>query len=280
MTLPERRAFSPPGQKLRHNGAVARLWANFSANLHFLFTEVPFLERFAAARRAGFTAVEFPDPYGFPLDQIAAQLRAHDLSCVLINLPMGGPGEKGLACLPDRSDEFHRDVDRAITAARALGCPRANCMAGIAPPGADPHVLHAQLVANLRYAAQAFANAGLVLCTEALNATDVPGFFLDRVDKALALIEEVGAANLRFQFDLYHMFIMEPDVRAALKRALPAIEHVQIADHPGRHQPGTGALPYRALLGDLAALGYRGWVGAEYHPRGRSEDSLGWRDLP
>jgi hydroxypyruvate isomerase len=252
----------------------------FSANLHFLFTEVPFLDRFAAARAAGFEAVEFPDPYSHDLELLAGHLRENALACALINLPMGGPEEKGLACLPDRVDEFRRDVDRAVAAARALDCPRANCLAGLCPPGADRQALHAQLVQNLRHAAGVFAQAGLTLCIEALNTQDVPAYFVTGVQPALELIAEVGAPNLRFQFDFYHLHVMETDLRAALRRALPLVEHVQIADHPGRHQPGTGVLPYRQLLTDLDALGYQGWVGAEYHPLGRTEDTLGWRNGP
>jgi hydroxypyruvate isomerase len=264
---------------------LARSVLRFSANLHFLFPELPFLERFAAARRAGFTAVEFPDPYAYPLPELARRLHDNQLECVLINFPMGGAGEKGFACLPDRKDELRASITRAMEAMGALGCPRANCMAGLVPPvpELDLSVLHATLVANLRLAAKEFAEAGLELTTEALNTHDVPGFYLHDVTQALALVREVAAPNLRFQFDLYHMWAMNPDeasLRASLRMALPLVGHVQVADHPGRHQPGTGTLPFRALFAELEAGGYEGWIGAEYHPLGPTASSFGWRDEP
>lgn len=251
----------------------------FSANLHFLFPEHALLARFAAARAAGFTAVEFPDPYSYPLPALTARLAEHDLACVLINLPMGDPtrGDKGLACLPDRQDEFRASVARGVAAARALGCPRANCMAGVAPPGADPALVHATLVDNLRFAARAFGDAGLTLTTEALNTRDVPGFFLSGSDQAAALIAEVAEDNLRFQLDLYHMRMMGEDVLATIARHFPIIEHVQFAEVPGRHEPGPrddGGVPFHAAAAALDARGYRGFMGAEYHPRDPNKGTL------
>jgi hydroxypyruvate isomerase len=250
----------------------------FSANLHFLFGEVPFLERFAAAARAGFTAVEFPDPYRHPLDQLAARLHTHHLACVLLNFPMGdrARGEMGIACLPDRVDEFRAGVPRAIEVARALGCPRLNCMAGRQPPGADPDRLRATLVQNLRLAAQSCAEAGLEVTLEPLNTDDYPDILVRGTGQALALIDEVGASNLGLQFDCYHLQIMEGGLASSLERLLARIGHIQIGDVPGRHEPGTGAIPYPALFALLDRLGYQGWVGAEYHPSKQTEETLGW----
>jgi hydroxypyruvate isomerase len=250
----------------------------FAANLGFLFPERPFLERFAAAAQAGFRAVEFADPYAQP-GELARLLDAHALECALFNLPMGdrARGDRGIACLPDRVDEFRAGVALAVDAARALRCPRVNCIAGVRPPGADGDVLRATLVANLRFAARAFAGAGLTLCLEAINERDVPGFFLCSAALAVEVIGEVGADNLRLQFDCYHMQIIEGDPAASLDRLFPLVGHVQFADAPGRHEPGTGTIPYDRLFAQLDGLGYRGWVGAEYHPsKKRTEDTLGW----
>jgi hydroxypyruvate isomerase len=250
----------------------------FSANLHFLFGERPFLERFAAAARAGFRAVEFPDPYRHSADELTAGLRAERLACVLLNFPMGdrARGEMGIACLPDRMEEFRASVPRAIAAARALGCPRLNCMAGRQPAGADPHRLHATLVQNLRLATAACARAGLEVCLEPLNTRDHPDIFLRGSQQALALIEEVGASNLRLQFDCYHLQLMEGGLAVALERLLPSIGHIQIGDVPGRHEPGSGEIDYPTIFALLDRLGYRGWVGAEYHPSRPTEETLGW----
>jgi hydroxypyruvate isomerase len=250
----------------------------FSANLGFLFTEEPFLDRFAAAARAGFRAVEIADPYAHPTSAIADRLSAHGLTLALINLPMGDParGEKGLCGLPDRVAAFREGVALAIATARALGCTTANCMAGRAPADADPALVHATLVDNVRFAARAFAAAGLTLGLEALNTLEVPGFLLHGSQQVAALIAEVGEANVKLQFDCYHMELMEGDLAASLARLLPVIGHVQFADVPGRHEPGTGRIDYRALFAHLDRIGYRGWVGAEYRPTRGTADSLAW----
>jgi hydroxypyruvate isomerase len=250
----------------------------FSANLHFLFSEIAFLDRFAAAARAGFAAVEFPDPYAYPLDELARRLEAEGLACVLLNFPMGdrARGEMGIACLPDRRDEFRASVPRAIEAARALGCPRLNCMAGRQPAGADPRVLRETLIANLGLAAEAAARAGLEVTLEPLNTTDCPDIFVRGSEQALEIMRAVGADNLRLQFDCYHLEIMQGDLDASLERLLPLIGHIQIGDVPGRHEPGTGQIRYDQLFRQLDLLGYGGWVGAEYHPSGRTEDSFAW----
>jgi hydroxypyruvate isomerase len=249
-----------------------------AANLHFLFTEVPFLQRFAAAARAGFQAVEFPDPYGHPPQQLAALLAEHRLTCVLLNFPMGDRqrGELGFACHPDRRDEFRASVPLAIATARALGCSRLNCMAGYVPPGADPAAVEATLIENLRLAAGETARAGLQLLLEPLNTHDRPGLFLTGSAQALTIMDAVGADNLRLQADCYHLWRMGEDLLPTLSALLPRVGHIQVADVPGRHQPGSGEIPYPEIFTMLGARGYSGWIGAEYHPRGRSEDSLGW----
>jgi hydroxypyruvate isomerase len=255
----------------------------YSANLHFLFSESgDFLARFAAARAAGFAAVEFPHPYLYLREDLRRCLREQGLACVLYNFPMGDAarGEKGMACLPDRRDEFRAGVQEAIAMAQVLECPRANCMAGIAPPGADRAQLRATLIDNLRFAARAFERAGLTVCLEALNPLDVPGYMVASYQDAIDVIGAVGAPNLRLQFDVYHLYVSERDaLLARLREALPLVEHVQIADFPGRHEPGSGEAPCAEALALLEGAGYAGWVGAEYHPRpGRSTvETLDWR---
>lgn len=250
----------------------------FSANLHFLFTERGFLDRFEAAARAGFAAVEFPDPYVHPLPEIRSRLRTHALACVLLNFPMGdrAKGEMGIACHPDRRAEFREGVGTAIEAARALACPRLNCMAGRRPPGADPRELRATLVENLRLATRACADAGLEVTLEPLNTVDVPDIFVNSSQQAVDIIHDVGADNLGLQFDCYHLQLMEGSLSASLARLMPMIRHIQIGDVPGRHEPGTGAIAYPSLFALIDQLGYRGWVGAEYRPDRPTEDTLAW----
>jgi hydroxypyruvate isomerase len=250
----------------------------FSANLTMLFTERPFLDRFEAAADAGFDAVEFLFPYDHAPDEIATRLQRHRLQLVLHNLPAGnwGAGERGIACLPDRVDAFRAGVQQAITYAKALGVPRLNCLAGIAPHGADREVLRATFVDNLRHAADALAAAGLELLMEPINTFDIPGFFLTRTAQARALIEDVGADNLRIQYDIYHMQRMEGEIANTLKATLPLIGHVQLADSPGRHEPGTGELNWPYLFRLLDDLGYRGHIGCEYKPATTTEAGLGW----
>jgi hydroxypyruvate isomerase len=249
-----------------------------AANLHFLFTEQPFLDRFGAAAAAGFRAVEFPDPYAHPLDDLAGRLAAHQLRCVLINCPMGdrARGELGLACDPDRRAEFRDSLPAAFAAARALGCGQLNCMAGYAPPGAEPADLRATLIENLRHATAAAARAGLTLLLEPLNTIDRPGLFVCGSAQAVAIIDAVGADNLRLQFDCYHLARMGEDLLPTLEALLPRVGHVQVADVPGRHQPGSGTLPYADIFSVLRARRYAGWIGAEYHPLGLTGSSLDW----
>lgn len=250
----------------------------FAANLSFLFTERPFLERFAAARTAGFAAVEFHFPYEHDRAALAEVVLTSGLEVVLFNLPAGdwAAGERGIACHPRRIAEFQDGVGRAIDYARLLGCPRLNCLAGIAPGDVSPQKAHETLVENLRFAAAVTARAGIELVVEPLNSRDTPGFLVTTTRAGLALIGAVGSDNLRLQYDVYHAQVMEGDLARTLQEHLPQIGHIQLADNPGRHQPGTGEINFPFLLKHLDRIGYAGWVGCEYKPSGRSEDSFGW----
>ena len=252
----------------------------FAANLSMLFCERPFAERFAAAARAGFAAVEVQFPYELPATQIADLLREHQLQLVLHNLPAGdwAGGERGIACHPDRVEEFRTGVAKAIDYATVLGCQQLNCLAGIAPAGVPEAEVRATLVANLRYAAAELKRAGLKLLVEPINTFDIPGFYVSRTTQALALLDEVGADNVFLQYDVYHAQRMEGDLGNTLSRHLTRIGHIQIADNPGRHEPGTGEINYPWLFRHLDALGYNGWVGCEYKPEAATEAGLGWRD--
>ena len=250
----------------------------FAANLSFLFTEVEFLDRFEGAARAGFRGVEYMSPYEWPAEAIADRLRRHGLEQVLFNLPAGdwARGERGIACHPDRVAEFQEGVARAVAYAAALGCRRLNCLAGIAPPDVAPERLRETLVSNLRFAADRLGQADLRLLVEPLNTRDVPGFYLCHTRQALEVIDAVGAENLDLQYDAYHMQVMEGNLAVTLERNLGRIGHVQIADHPGRHEPGTGEIDYGFLLAHLDRIGYQGWVGCEYRPAAGTEAGLGW----
>lgn len=251
----------------------------FAANLTMLFTEVPFLDRFERAARAGFHAVEFLFPYAHPAEEIRRRLDEHRLALVLHNLPAGDwdAGERGIACLPDRVDEFRAGVATAITCAKALGVTQLNCLAGKAPAGADPALLNRTLVDNLRFAADALRRADLKLLVEPINTFDIPGFFVNRTAQALAIIDEVGADNLFLQYDLYHAQRMEGELAATLEKHLARIAHVQLADNPGRHEPGSGEINYPFIFAHLDRIGYRGWVGCEYKPAATTEAGLQWR---
>lgn len=238
------------------------------ANLSLLFPDLPFVERFAAAAAAGFDAVECQFPYAVPSGELAGILREQALSLQLINLPAGDweAGERGIACLPDRVAEFREGVQRALAYAQALRVPRINCLAGIVPAGLDGEAAMVTLVDNLRHAAACLAPHGITLLLEPINTLDVPGFGVSRLEQALALLGRVPAGDVRVQYDLYHATRMGEDVPAMLHAHLPRIGHIQIADVPGRHEPGTGSMPCRALLALLDTLGYAGYVGCEYLP--------------
>jgi hydroxypyruvate isomerase len=250
----------------------------FSANLSMLFTEHDFLDRFDAAARAGFKGVEYIGPYDHSPETVAARLKKNGLDQVLFNLPPGNwaAGERGIAVLPDRVEEFRRSVDTAITYANALGCGQVNCLAGIAPAGVDRETVEAVFVENLKYAAPRLKQAGIRLLIEAINTRDIPGFFLTNTKQALAIIDRVGSDNLYFQYDIYHMQIMEGDLARTIEENLGRIAHIQLADNPGRHEPGTGEINYPFLYEHLDRIGYAGWVGAEYKPKAGTEAGLGW----
>jgi hydroxypyruvate isomerase len=253
---------------------------NFAANLTMLFNEVEFTARFSAAARAGFRGVEFLFPYAWPKEQLADELARNSLQLVLHNLPPGdwGAGERGIACHPGRVAEFRDGVGTAIAYAKALGCPQLNCLAGIAPPGVPAAQVRETLVGNLRFAAAALQDVGIRLLIEPINTFDIPGMVLSRTDQALELIGAVGSDNLFLQYDIYHMQRMEGELAATLQRVLPQIAHIQLADNPGRHEPGTGEINYPFLFHHLAKLGYTGWIGCEYKPARGTIDGLGWLD--
>lgn len=251
----------------------------FAANLSMLFTELPFMQRFAAARAAGFDAVEYLFPYAYAREDLAGQLQTHGLQQVLHNLPAGNwdAGERGIACHPDRVDEFRAGVAQAIGYATALRCPQVNCLAGKLPAGVAREQAHAVLVDNLRYAAAALHGAGIRLLLEPVNHFDIAGFFVTRTDQALALMDEVGSSNLYLQYDIYHAQRMEGELGATLAAHLPRIGHIQLADNPGRHEPGTGEIHWPWLFEHIDALGYSGHIGCEYKPRTTTTAGLGWR---
>ena len=243
-----------------------------------LFTEQPFLDRFKAAAKSGFTAVEFLFPYAFTAAEIRQCLDAHKLQLVLHNLPAGDweAGERGIACHPDRVDEFCAGVATAITYATALGVKQVNCLAGKAPPGVSESLLQRTFVDNLRYAASELKKNGLRLLIEPINTFDIPGFYLNRTAQALAILDEVGADNAYLQYDIYHAQRMEGELAATMEKHLLRIGHIQLADNPGRNEPGTGEINYPFLFAHLDRIGYTGWIGCEYKPAKTTEDGLGW----
>ncbi|HMM54785.1 MAG TPA: hydroxypyruvate isomerase [Candidatus Desulfobacillus sp.] len=250
----------------------------FSANLSMLFTEAPLLERFERAARAGFTAVELQFPYELPAERIGEALSRSRLKLVLHNLPAGdwAAGERGIACHQDRIEEFHRGVETALAYALELRVPQLNCLAGIRPQGVSEAEARRALIGNLRHAAGRLETHGLNLLLEPVNTRDIPGFFVSGTRQALDLIDEAGAGNLFLQYDAYHMQRMEGELAATLSASLGRIGHIQIADNPGRHEPGTGEINYPYLFAHLDRIGYRGWVGCEYLPADGTEAGLGW----
>ena len=251
----------------------------FAANLTMLFTEHSFLDRFEHAAKAGFEAVEFLFPYAWPAEEIRQRLDANGLKLVLHNLPAGDwdAGERGIACHPDRTDEFREGVARAVTYASRLGVPQLNCLAGKAPAAVPAEVSRTTLVENLRFAAAALKQAGLRLLIEPINTFDIPGFYLHGTAQALAILDDVGADNAFVQYDIYHMQRMEGELAATLQKHLARIGHVQLADNPGRNEPGTGEINYEFLFAHLDRIGYRGWIGCEYKPATTTAAGLGWR---
>lgn len=250
----------------------------FAANLTMLFTELDFLDRFAAARAAGFDAVEFLFPYAWEAGQIAALLERHQLTLVLHNLPPGdwAAGERGIACDPRRVDEFQAGVALALDYARRLKVPRLHCMAGILPAQLSPEQARQTLIGNLQYAADQLLPHGIELLVEPINTYDIPGYVLSHSKQALALIADCARPNLFLQYDIYHMQRMEGELSNTIQACLPLIRHMQLADTPGRHEPGSGEINYRHLFALLDRLGYAGWIGCEYHPQQGTLAGLGW----
>ncbi len=251
----------------------------FAANVTMLFNEVSFLDRFACARAQGFDAVEFLFPYAYDAEQIALRLRRADLQLALFNLPPGdwNAGERGLACDPRKTGAFRASVDLALEYALELGVKQMHCMAGKLPPRVSHERAHATYVANLRYACTRLREHGLHLLIEPINTHDIPGYFLTGSAQAAAIIEECGADNLFLQYDVYHMQRMEGELANTIRARLPLIRHIQIADNPGRHEPGSGEINFPYLLALLDTLGYDGWVGCEYLPQGDTAAGLAWR---
>ncbi len=253
----------------------------FAANLSLMYPEHAFLDRFGAAAADGFAAVEFLFPYEVPAGEIASRLAAHGLQQALFNAPPGdwALGERGMACLPGREDAFRRSfAEQALPYARALRCPSVHVMAGLVPAGADPDALHDTFLGNLAWAAAQAAADGVQVLIEPLNPRDVPGYFLRRQDQAHAIVQAVGAPNLRVQMDLYHCQIVEGDLAMKLRQHLPGgrVGHIQIAGVPERHEPDVGELHHPYLFELIDSLGYTGFVGCEYRPRAATSAGLGW----
>jgi hydroxypyruvate isomerase len=250
----------------------------FAANLTMLFNEVPFMERFDKAAAAGFKAVEFLFPYPFAASDIKTKLDSNQLKLVLHNLPAGDwdAGERGIACLPDRVEEFKAGVSKAIEYAKILGVGQLNCLAGKAAVGMDRKVLHTTFVKNLQYAATELKKHNLKLLIEPINTYDIPGFFLSTTAQGIAILDEVAADNAFLQYDIYHAQRMEGELANSIKKYFSRIAHLQLADNPGRNEPGTGEINYSFLFKFIDQLGYLGWIGCEYKPATSTEAGLTW----
>ena len=249
-----------------------------AANLSMMFNEVDFMTRFRVAAEAGFKGVEYLFPYDYPAGDILAELEKHGLTQVLHNLPAGDwdTGERGIACLPDRVDEFKDGVIQGIEYATTLGCTQINCLAGVRPDNVDHDTAHDTLVDNLRFAAGELQKANISLLIEAINTRDIPGFYITTTDQAKSIINNVGSQNLRLQYDIYHMQIMEGDLIPTIEQNLDLIQHIQLADNPGRNEPGTGEINYPNVLSAVDSMGYNGWIGCEYKPKTTTIDGLVW----
>ena len=262
----------------------------FAANLSLMYTELPFLARFAAAARDGFQAVEYLFPYAYPAEELAELLDKHGLQQVLFNAPPGGgrnlqemaqawdAGMRGTLCLNGQEDSFRNGVWEALRYAQVLQCPRIHVMSGLIPNGAARYALRSRVLSNLRWAAQAAADVGVDIMIEPINHRDMPGYYLQTQDQAHSLAQTVAAPNLKVQMDLYHCQITEGDVASKLRQYLPTgrVGHIQIAGVPERHEPDVGELNYRYLFSVIDALGYSGWVGCEYRPRQDTSQGLAW----
>ncbi len=265
-----------PGDGCRKENQMPK----FSANLTLLFTEVDFPDRFEKAAKAGFKAVEYMFPYSWPAAELAEKLEENGLKQVLYNLPAGDweAGERGIACLPGREQEFREGVLLALEYAKALRCPALNCLAGLTPPNLPREQVMETLKNNLEFAARTLEKEGVKLMVEALNSKDIPGFHLVGSKDVIDLIHEVGHSNLFFQYDIYHMQRMEGDLVNTLRALMDRIGHIQLADNPGRHEPGTGEIHFANLFRAIDEAGYPGWIGCEYNPAAGTEAGLGWLD--
>ena len=250
----------------------------FAANLSFIFQEVGFLDRFAAAASCGFKAVEYLTPYDHPPEVIAGHLNRHGLVQALFNMPPGdwAAGERGIGALPGREQEFRDGVEKALVYAKATKCPLLHTMAGLWPDGRDKSEGERVYVENLRWAADRAAAAGLTAVIEPINTRDIPGYFLNYTGQAMRIIEQVGRPNLKLQFDLYHVQIMEGDLATKIRALAGHYPHVQIAGNPGRHEPDVGEIHYPYLFDLFDEIGYQGWIGCEYRPKGDTVAGLGW----
>lgn len=250
----------------------------FAANLTMLFTEYEFLDRFEAAAKAGFKGVEYLFPYDFDKQELVNRLHDNGLVQVLHNLPGGdwAAGERGLGCLPDRVGEFQDGVGRAIEYATTLGCPQINCLAGKLPEGLSRDTAEQTLIDNLTFAAAELLKADIKQLLEPINHFDVPGYLINTSAQGLAIIDVVGSDNLFLQYDIYHMQRMEGELANTISTNLARIPHMQLADNPGRHEPGSGEINYEFLFDFIDSIGYEGWIGCEYAPAESTEAGLGW----
>ena len=249
-----------------------------AANLSMMFNEFEFLDRFTKASEFGFKGVEYLFPYDYDRDHLVNLLGENELVQVLHNLPAGDwdSGERGIACHPDRAGEFQESVGIAVDYASTLGCAQVNCLAGILPEGVDEIEAHGTFVDNLKYAAPICKNKGIKLIVESINTIDMPGFFLNNTEQAKGILSDVGSKNLFLQYDIYHMQIMEGDLARTIQSNLEVISHMQLADNPGRHEPGTGEINYDFLFQFIDEIGYPGWIGCEYIPTTTTLGGLSW----
>ncbi len=268
------------GRIKERNGEERGLMMKFAVNVSTIFTEAPFLARFAKAKQHGFSLVECQFPYAAAPEAVAAELEEYGLSLVSINLPAGDweKGERGLAILPGRHDDFRRALEEGVRYALTLGAPRLHCMAGVVPADLPRERAKEIYMRRLDEAAAALGVHGLTLTIEPINSFDMPGYFLTDIDEAAVIIRDLGRTNVKVQYDIYHMARLGRDVTATFAAYEPLIDHVQFADAPGRHEPGTGALPYREIFAFLQEHGYNGAIGLEYIPSGKSSESFVWYD--
>ena len=250
----------------------------FNANLSMMYNEADFLDRFPAASKSGFKGVEFLFPYAYDKEKLADLLEKNHLQAILFNCPPGNweAGDRGLACDPSRVGEFQESIGKAAEYARALKCPQIHCMAGLKPRGVNEEKMRETYIANLQFAAKELAKLNIKVLIEAVNRRDIPGFYLNTSAQAMDIIHYASVPNLYFQYDIYHMQIMEGDLAPTIEKLLPKIAHMQLADTPGRHEPGTGEINYEFLFKHIDKIGYKGWIGCEYRPAGKTEDGLGW----